>query len=110
VLAILTTIADVGIIDNMSATLIMKFKNVNQDGSIIEMVVWKVSKSVAPSEHMYKYRLVFIKDGVRVIGFDNERGKGDHYHLLDQEFSYSFINLDTLIDDFIALVKERGKP
>ena len=44
---------------------------------MIELVVWRVPEPVRPSEHGFKYRAAAI-DGVRVVGFDNEPGKGDH--------------------------------
>jgi hypothetical protein len=50
------------------------------DGSIVEMVLWLVSDPVACSYHPYKYRLYFGRGGVRLVGYDNERGKGDHRH------------------------------
>jgi len=34
------------------------------------------------------YRMVYVVRGVRVIGFDNERGKGDHMHLHGFETPY----------------------
>jgi len=37
-----------------------------------------VPTPVPPTTHGFKYRLVYIVNGVRVVGFDNERGKGDH--------------------------------
>jgi len=40
-------------------------------------VIWKVPKPVPPTEHGYKYRAVYVVDGVRIVGFDNERGKGE---------------------------------
>jgi hypothetical protein len=43
-------------------------------------------------------------DGVRVIGFDNERGKGDHCHLHGRELPYNFTTVDALVEDFIAAV------
>ena len=47
--------------------------------------------------------------GDRVVGFDNERGKGDHRHLDGQESAYVFVSLERLIEDFIAEV-DRRKP
>ncbi|MDP2827894.1 MAG: DUF6516 family protein [Sulfuricellaceae bacterium] len=72
------------------------------------MVVWRVPESVPPSEHLYKYRLVYLEDGKRVVGFDNERGKGDHKHVGELELPYVFASVDKLIDDFIEEV-ERWK-
>jgi hypothetical protein len=43
-------------------------------------------------------------DGVRVVGFDNERGKGDHCHLIERELPYTFTTVDALVEDFIAAV------
>ncbi len=70
------------------------------------MVVWHVPNSVDPSQHNFKYSLVMIENGVRVIGFDNERGKGDHFHLGEQEFEYSFISIEQLIEDFWSEVEK----
>lgn len=39
-----------------------------------------------------------------LIGFDNERGKGDHCHLHGQELPYNFTTVDALVEDFIAAV------
>ena len=57
-----------------------------------------------------KYRLVHVVGGERVVGFDNERGKGDHCHLEGIERPYCSTTLDRLIDDFIAEVEKPGTP
>lgn len=92
---------------NMSAQLITRFKDITTDGAILELVVWKVPKPVPPSEHGYKYRAVYVVNGVRVLGFDNERGKGDHYHLDGVERPYVFSSVEQLVEDFIAAVAAR---
>lgn len=89
----------------MNAELITRFRNVSKHGAIIEMVVWRLLTPIPPSVHVYKYRLVYVIDGRRVIGFDNERGKGDHIHKDDQQIPYKFIDVDKLIDDFIQEVE-----
>ena len=61
----------------MPAELITRFKNITPEGAILELVVWKVPAPVPPTEHGYKYSAVYVVNGVRVVGFDNERGKGD---------------------------------
>ena len=91
----------------MKAKLITRFKNVTPDGDVIELVIWKVPQPVPPSDHDYKYRAVYSVDGTRIIGFDNERGKGDHCHIDDQEIAYTFKNVEQLIEDFIAAVNAR---
>ncbi len=43
--------------------------------------------------------------------FDNEPGKGDHYHLGDEELNYTFESLEKLLDDFWEQVDTlRGVP
>ena len=106
----LTTFDIVGKIAIMAAQLITKFKNVNPDGSILELVVWKVPQPVPPTDHGYKYRAVYVLDGRRIVGFDNERGKGDHCHLDGNEHPYKFTTVEQLVEDFIAAVAARREP
>lgn len=55
----------------------------------------------------FKDRLVYVVDGVRVVGFDTERGKGDHCHLDGAQRPYTFVHVDRLVEDFIAEVEKR---
>ena len=103
-LANLPTAVSVGIIANIKAKLITRFKSVAGDGGVMELVVWRVPRPVPPTDHGYKYRAVYAVGGVRVVGFDNERGKGDHCHLQGRELPYSFTTVDALVEDFIAAV------
>jgi len=48
-----------------------------------------------------------VVDGVRIVGFDNERGKGDHCHIDGKELPYAFTSVDQLLEDFIATVETR---
>ena len=73
------------------------------NGGVVEMVVWRVP--VPPAEHLFKYRLVFTRGGQRVIGYDNERGKGDHKHVRGRELRYRFVDIDTLMRDFLRDVE-----
>lgn len=77
------------------------------DGGVIELVVWRVAQAVPPTTHGYKYRAAYSFEGVRLVGFDNERGKGDHCHLGEHEVPYVFVSVDQLVDDFIAAVTAR---
>jgi hypothetical protein len=88
----------------MPAELITRFKDVTPEGGLIELVVWRVPQPVPPSTHGYKYRAVYVVDGERIIGFDNERGKGDHRHIGRDERPYLFVSVAQLIEDFIAAV------
>jgi len=91
----------------MVTQLITRFKDVTPNGDILEVVVWKVPVPVPPTEHGYKYRAVYVVNGVRVVGFDNERGKGDHCHLDGKEVPYTFTSVEQLMEDFIAAVAAR---
>ncbi|MCG6860382.1 MAG: DUF6516 family protein [Chromatiaceae bacterium] len=70
-------------------------------GGIVEMVVWRLPESESERPHDYKYRLVYVRDGERLVGYDNERGKGDHRHYGTTEEAYRFTDVDTLIRDFL---------
>ncbi len=88
----------------MKARLITCFKDITPEGGVIEWVVWQVPAPLAPSEHRYKYRAAYAVGGERVVGFDNERGKGDHCHIRGIEQGYDFRSIEQLIEDFIAAV------
>ncbi|MCL4470052.1 MAG: DUF6516 family protein [Gammaproteobacteria bacterium] len=92
----------------MSATELYRLKESYGSG-FIEIVIWRVPRPVSPSEHPYKYRLVYVVDGDRVVGYDNERGKGDHKYLGDREESYCFESPKQLMADFMADVKGAEK-
>lgn len=93
---------------SMKATKLFHSKDKYGRG-LIEIVIWKTPKPVTPSDHFYKYSLVYIVDGVRVVGYDNEKGKGDHKHLYGQEENYEFISTQQLVADFMGDVKEVNK-
>jgi len=89
-----------------SAELVLRTRHLLR-GGIVEMVVWRVPLPVPPSQHAFKYRLVYLRKGKRVVGYDNERGKGDHKHLGGKELVYAFSDVQTLINDFLADVERQ---
>ncbi|WP_275099426.1 toxin-antitoxin system TumE family protein [Sedimenticola hydrogenitrophicus] len=103
----MTTRRNVVTIDNVKAKLLIHERRVLSDSELVEMKIWQVPVSVDPSRHNYKYSLVYISDGVRLVGFDNERGKGDHVHLDGHEYPYGFKGVDRLVEDFIAEIEKR---
>jgi hypothetical protein len=84
----------------MKATLLAHTKEVDDDGSIIEIVIWALPEPLHPSLHRYKYRLFYGVGGTCRIRYDNERGKGDHRHVGEEEFDYVFTTVERLLDDF----------
>jgi hypothetical protein len=72
----------------MDAALLVRVKEVRDDGSIVEIVVWELPEPLLPSTHDYKYRLYFGAGGVSRVRYDNERGKGDHRHIGEDQYEY----------------------
>jgi hypothetical protein len=91
----------------MKARLIRRSKSVLSDGAIVEMAVWSLPRPVEGSRHPYKYRLFYGYEGRRVVGYDNERQKGDHRHLDDVETPYNFTTVEALVEDFLAEIRKR---
>lgn len=84
----------------MKALLIARTKEIRDDGSIVEIVIWELPEPLAPSVHDFKYRLFYGSASEERVRYDNERGKGDHRHVGDREEAYVFTSIDQLLDDF----------
>ena len=69
------------------------------------MVIWQLPQESNERPHGLKYRLFFGRDGQRLVGYDNERGKGDHKHILNVEKRYKFISIEKLVSDFLSDVE-----
>jgi len=89
-----------------SATLIEDRKIVRDDGAIIQVRVWRLPKPTSERPHGLKYSLFYGRRGERIVGYDNEAGKGDHRHYREHEEPYFFVSLEKLIADFEADVRE----
>lgn len=94
----------------MKAEQLIRYRTAFENGLFVEAVVWKTPENVPPTTHGFKYRLFYGRDGERIVGYDNERGKGDHRHYRLVELPYHFVSLAKLLADFEADVKtERGE-
>ena len=94
----------------MKAVLAFHDKQRLPDGAIVEMKIWRVPQPVAGSTHQLKYSLFYGIAGERIVGYDNERDKGDHRHFDGQEEPYIFRSAEQLIADFLADVRKvRGE-
>jgi Family of unknown function (DUF6516) len=99
-----------GMLRHMKAELVVRDQVLFGDGLFWEVVVWKTPTNVPPTAHGYKYRLFYGRAGERIIGYDNERGKGDHRHYRNVEMPYEFSSVSLLLEDFEADIdKERGE-
>ena len=92
----------------MKAIPLQRIKQTYGNG-IVEIAIWQVSEPVPPCTHSYKYRLVYIVAGDRWVGYDNERGKGDHCHADGIEKPYRFVDIVTLIRDFYSDVDNKTR-
>jgi hypothetical protein len=75
-------------------------KEVYEDGDIVDMKILEVPSPVKGSRHLLKYSLFYGREDVRIVCYDNERGKGDHKHIKGIEAPYTFTTIRQLIDDF----------
>ena len=94
------------------AELVRHIKVIEDNGNIIEVKMWQISPS-SDKPHGYKYSLVYIVKGKRIIGYDNSEGKGDHRHYLKKIEPYNFKDLRKLTNDFykdIEKYKKEFKP
>jgi len=66
-----------------------------------EIRIWEVPRPARGSEHTLKCSPALIANGVRVLRYDDEAGKGDHRHAADgQKLPYAFRSVEILIEDF----------
>ena len=71
------------------------------------MVLWQLPRKSRDRPHGLKYRLYYgLRDGTCLVRFDNESGKGDHKHAGSQEERYRFIDVETLVADFLAEIEK----
>ena len=87
------------------AVLVAQAKEVRDDGSIVEVVIWELAEPLSPSTHRYKYRLYYGAAGTNRVRYDNERGKGDHRHFREKESKYAFDGVDELLAAFQRDIK-----
>jgi hypothetical protein len=84
----------------MKAVLVARSRIVYAENSFAELVLWKVPLALEGANHALKYRLAYVVNGVCVVRYDNEVGKGDHRHFGARESDYSFTTPDALLAAF----------
>ena len=84
----------------MKAVELFRRRIVYSESSFAELILWRVPKPLAGSNHGFKYRLAYVVDGECVLRFDNEAGKGDHRHFGGEKGHYAFSTPKKLIVDF----------
>ena len=99
-LSLLTTGKSVVILNNMKAAELLRRRIPYSDVSFAELVLWRLPTALAGSAHPYKYRLAYVVNGLCVLRYDNESGKGDHRHFRGKESRYNFESVDKLLASF----------
>ena len=93
----------------MKATQLYKDRRALSENAFVEYSLWRVPAPVKGSNHDFKYSLALVVDGLCVLRFDNEAGKGDHCPIDGQEFPYPFESIPRLLADFNQRVKDWGE-
>ncbi len=86
----------------MKATKLFHDRSTLADGSIVEMTIWRLVEGNPERLHELKYSLYRGRAGERQVGYDNERGKGDHRHIGERELRYRFDSVEQLVAYFLA--------
>ena len=84
----------------MKAEVLLRERHVLAEDTFVEIVIWRIPRSLPGSKHHLKYRLALVVSGECVMRYDNEAGKGDHRHLGRTEAPYEFRSYEQLISDF----------
>ncbi|MDP2804561.1 MAG: DUF6516 family protein [Gallionellaceae bacterium] len=84
----------------MKAQILVNERIAQGNNAFAELRVVLVPVVVRGSAHTFKYSLSLVVESVCILRFDNEAGKGDHYHLEGVEFPYRFTTMPVLLNDF----------
>ncbi len=93
----------------MKAIRVFHDKTTLPDGAIVEMSIWRIPTVDPERSHGLKYSLYYGQAGERIVGYDNERGKGDHKHFEGRESRYRFVSVEQLVADFLSDVERIRK-
>jgi hypothetical protein len=89
----------------MKAVRIFYDKTVLPDGAIVQMTIWQLPHATQERPHGLKYSLFYGGQDGRIVGYDDEIGKGDHKHIRAAQTRYRFTDVETLVADFLADVE-----
>jgi hypothetical protein len=90
------------------AVLLLHEKFVRTDGTIVELMIWRLPRATPDRLHSLKYRLYCGRGGHCLVRYDNETGKGDHRHIKGREEPYRFTSIEKLRRDFEADISKYG--
>ena len=80
-----------------------------EETALAELKIWKVPiDDHFPEGMKYSLFLVSLETKNVLVGFDNHKPKGHHFHHHDSEEVYKYEGVDKLIDDFWELSEKEG--
>ena len=88
------------------ATPVLREKVIDEQGNILELVIWRVPTSPRRPSGV-RYRLAFVRRDQEnpAVLYDNHPTKGHHRHVEGVEERYDFVDVDQLLEDFMADVR-----
>ncbi len=88
---------------NTKGEEIIGYKFEKDNGDVVQARITKVPISVRFPEGV-KYSCVYIRNGKRLIGYDNseggQQGPNHHKHIKERVVPYKFIDIWRLLEDF----------
>jgi hypothetical protein len=78
--------------------LVFEWKS-RSEGELTHIRVWKIASSAQYPEGI-RYSMVYLRNGLRLVGYDNYHGKGHHRHRKEREEAYEFVDEWKAIEDF----------
>ena len=84
----------------MHAVALLHTRMSYAETAFAELVLWHLPTALTGSRHRFKYRLAYVVNGVCVVRYDNEAGKGDHRHFAGRQRAYVSTTPEQLIADF----------
>jgi hypothetical protein len=101
----------IGLVINHEVELAEVARRVGEATAAVSIIIKRASHYVKSVNNVnsfgLKYQLYYgLGDGTSFVRFDNESGKGDHKHVGTQEESYHFIDVETLVADFLAEIEK----
>lgn len=83
-----------------AATLLENRKLALDNGTFVQIKIWRLPVKSAERPHGLKYSLFYGRRGERIIGYDDEAGKGDHRHYRKHQERHQFTTFENLLSDF----------
>ncbi len=93
----------------LGAVIFRDYHQIFPNGPRVDIVIWRLPNTTVERPHGFKCRLNYgLSDGSSLVRYDNETGKGDHKHVRNKQFPYTFSTVSQLFKDFASDVISNG--